>query len=151
MGRTSCKPAARSSSATLVPAFQPTEGVPIQTPILHRAPRLQERTLQGPRLHESFTIIHSPAGGDHAVDGGRPAGGRSCLLATSRLRAAGSGLPNDSSRDFLSGCGSRRHGVVGDFASGAAVWAGSRTEPDDLDEFVWQFGDHASVCARPEY
>src|SRR6266481_5470402 len=151
MGRINCKPAARSSSVMPVPAVQPTEGVPIQTPILHRAPRLRERTLQGPRLHESFTTIHSPAGGNHAVDGGRATGGRSCLLATSRLRAAGSRLSNDSSRDVLPGCGSRCHGVVGDFASGAAVWAGSRTEPDDLDEFVWQFGDHASVCTRPEY
>ena len=73
------------------------------------------------------------------------------LSATAGLRPAGGRLPNHSGSDVLSGRRSRCDGVVGDFAAGAAVRAGSRTDPDDLNEFVWQFGDHAAVRARPEH
>src|SRR6202050_1728325 len=123
MARTNCKPAARSSSAA------------------DRATVRAERTPAQPQefpLHESFTIIHSPAGGDHAVDGGRAAGGMGSVSATSRLGPAGSRLPDDSGGDVLSGRRSGRDGVVGDFATGAAIRASSGIEPDDLDELIWQ-------------
>src|SRR5207302_1844564 len=33
----------------------------------------------------------------------------------------------------------------------AAIQPGNRTEPDDLDEFIWQFGDHTAVRTRSEH
>ena len=46
---------------------------------------------------------------------------------------------------------SRGDGLVGNVSSGASVRPGSRPEPDDLDQFIWQFGHHAAVRPRPEY
>src|SRR5271156_3047960 len=146
MGRTNSKPAVRSSREARARAIPRAVGVlqPRELPLL-------ELRHQEFRLHESFTFIRSPASGDHAVDGGRAAGGGGCIYATARLRAAGGRLSNHSGRNVLSGGGSRGSGFVGDFTAGAAVRSSARAEPDDLDEFVRQFGDHAAVRARPEY
>ena len=71
--------------------------------------------------------------------------------ATAGFGAAGGRLSDDSGGDVLSGRRSRCDGVVGHGAAGAAVRAGAGTEPDDLDQFVRQFGHHAAVRSRPEY
>ena len=73
------------------------------------------------------------------------------VSAIAGLGAAGSRLSDHSGGDVLSGRGPGCDGFVGHVAAGAAVRAGPRTEPDDLDEFVWQFGHHAAVRPRPEY
>ena len=81
-------------------------GNPGNAPGGERGAELEIRTPakhQELRLHESVTLIHSPAGCDHAVDGGRAAGGMGCVYATAGFGSAGSGLPDHSSGDVLSG------------------------------------------------
>src|ERR1700691_445590 len=135
MARTNCKPEARSSS-----------GAAQRKELRNRLVRDQELP-----LHESFKVIHSPASGDHAVDGGRATGGMGRVPATPRLRPAGSRLPDDSGCDVLPGGRPRRNGVVGDFAAGAAVRTSSGIEPDDFHSLIWQNGYHAAVRTGPEH
>ena len=52
---------------------------------------------------------------------------------------------------FYPGADPGRDGFVRDLSAGAAVRPGARTEPDDFDQFVWQFGDHAAVRSRSEH
>src|ERR1700685_686322 len=147
MGRISCKPAARlSRGMPRLPAL-PVETVEtraVETPAVTRA-------LQELRHHEPVTPIHSSSGRNHASDGGRVAGGLGGVHAVAGVGATRSRLSHHPGGDVLSGSRSRCDGVVGDFAVGAAVWPGSGPEPDDLDEFVWQFGDYAASRARPEH
>src|SRR5579859_3575699 len=103
------------------------------------------------QVHESFTVIHSSSGRDHAPDGRRAAGGLGCIPATASLGAAGSRLPNDPGGDVLSGSRSGGDGLVGDFPVGAAIRPGARPDPDDFDEFIWQFDYHVAVRPRSEY
>ena len=50
--------------------------------------------------------------------------------------------------DVLSGREPGCDGVVGDGSARTAVRAGAGPEPDDVDQFVWQLGDHAAIRAR---
>src|SRR5437879_5028332 len=101
--------------------------------------------------HESFAIIHPAACSDYPSDGGCAAGGMGRLPAVAGLCVAGGRLPDNSSGDLLSGSGSGCDGVVCDVAAGAAVWTSPRLEPDDLDQFIWQLGDHSAVWPRSEH
>src|ERR1700716_2797027 len=91
----------------------------IRTPA--RMAGIAGRRHQELRAHESFTIIYSASGCDHIVDGGRAPGGLGCVHAITSLRAAGSGLPDNSGGDVLSWGGPGGYGVVGDVAAGAAI------------------------------
>src|ERR1700722_3343906 len=147
MGRISCKPAARLSRG--IPHRPALQAETAETPAVEAAAAMQ--ALQELPHHEPVTLIYSSPGRDHIADGGRVAGGLGGVYAVAGVGAAGSRLPNHSGGDVLSGRRSGCDGVVGDFAFGAAVWPGSRPEPDDIDEFVWQFGHHAAIRTRPEH
>src|SRR3984885_9733215 len=117
-----------------------------RAPAARVVPQFQES-----RLHEPFTIIYSSASSDHAVDGGRAPGGLGCVFAAPGFGPSRGRLPDHSSRNFLSRRGPRRDGFVRDLSAGTSVWPGSRAEPDDFHQFLWQFRDHAAVWPRPEY
>src|SRR5579862_2891230 len=96
------------------------------------------RTVQR-RRHEPVPDFHSATSRDLAADGGGDAGGIRGLPATAGFSPARGGLPDDSGHYVLSGCVSRCNGVFGHRPAGAATRRGPRTEPNDLDEFIWQF------------
>src|SRR5271155_782597 len=125
MGKINCRPAPESTRRAAAVIVKEVAVVRLLQDLQPHESQPQER-----RLHESFTTFHSPAGGDHAVNGGRAAGGMGCVYATSGFSLAGSGLPDDSGGDVLSGSGPRCDGVFSDFAAGAPVRAGSGTQPD---------------------
>src|SRR6266576_3958981 len=101
--------------------------------------------LPATRPHESLTHIYSPPGCNHA------AGGLGCVHAVTGISSSGGRLSDDPGSDVLSGSRPGRDGFLGDLAAGAAVRPGTRTDPDDLDEFIWQFGDHTAVRTRSEH
>src|SRR5271157_848126 len=148
--RTSCRGAAGLSRAPALRApgqVRLTQVQVTQVPVT-QVPVTQ---IQVHPLHESLTDIHPPAGRDHVADGGRRSGGLGGIPAIAGLGAARGGLSYHSGRDVLSRRRSRGDGLVGDVPTGAAVWPGARSEPDDVNQFDWQFGDHASVWPRSEH
>src|SRR5271168_2367028 len=123
-------------------------------PAAHRKPQAARppgSKVQELRRHESVADFYSPSGGHSVAHGGHHAGGVGGVPATSSLRPAGSRLSNHSGDDVLSGGKPGCDGVIGDRAIGAAIRPGTRPEPDDLDQFVWQFGHHAAIWTRSEY
>ena len=141
MGRTNSREAAGLNRA---PQDRPAS-------IRRRRPSARQVQVQAAQVHESFTIIHSSAGGNHAAHGGRAAGGLGCIHAIASLGTAGGRLPDHSGGHVLSGSGSGCDGFVGHVSAGAAIRPGARPEPDDVDQFIWQLGDHAAVRPRSEY
>ena len=95
--------------------------------------------------------VHSAARRDLAADGRHPARGHRGLSAVARVGAAGGRLPDHSGPHVLSGREPRRDGFVGDLAAGAPVRPGARPQPDDLEQLVRQFGDHAPVRTQPQH
>ncbi len=77
--------------------------------------------------------------------------GAVAIPATSRLCSAPGGLSHNSGHHFLSGRGAGGDGFISHSAYGAPVRPGSRTEPDDLDQFFWQLGDHAAIQSGTEH
>src|SRR5271165_4068697 len=140
MARTSCSEAVALSHAVL--ARTPARARPAAM-----APHISN--LQELRVHESVTVIHSPAGRHHAAYGRRVARGLGRVHAVAGLGAARGRLPNYPGGDVLSGSRSGGDGIVGDLSSGAPVRPGTRPEPDDLDQFVRQFCDNPAVRSRP--
>ena len=100
---------------------------------------------------ESLPDLHPAAGGDVADDGRRGAGRCRCFPATAGLGAAAGRLPDHAGPDVLP----RREPGGGDVfdhrAARKAVRAGAGTDADDVDQFLWQFADHAAVFARSQH
>ena len=113
-------------------------------------PHGQQRRPQptGRRRHEPVRPVHPPPDRDVAADGGAAAGRRRRLPATAGLGAAGSGLPDDSGGDVLSGREPGRDGVGGHRAARASVRTGARPEADDVDQLRRGVGHHAAVRPR---
>src|SRR5271154_3347893 len=85
-------------------------------------------------FNESIKAIYSSASGHLAFDGGHFACGFCRVCAAAGVGAAAGGLSDDSGADLLSGSEPGGDGVFGDGSAGAAVWADTRIEPDDVDE-----------------
>src|SRR6266481_9039743 len=96
---------------------------------------------------EPLKAIYSSASGHLASDGGHFACGFCCVCAAAGVGAAAGGLSDDSGADVLSGGEPGGDGFVGDGTAGAAVWADSGAEPDDVDEFRRGQRDYAAVLA----
>ena len=103
------------------------------------------------RANESIQAIYSSSGRHFSADGRDSAGRGRGLQAASGFRSASGGLSHDPGSHFLSGGESRGDGLVGDHAAGAAIWPGAGAQPDDVDEFLWGFADHAAIRAGSEY
>src|SRR3977135_1407112 len=91
--------------------------------------------------------FYSSAGGHLASDGGHFACGICCVCAASGVGAAAGGLSDDPGADVLSGGEPGGDGFVGDGSAGAAVWANSGAESDDVDELRRRQRDYAAVLA----
>src|SRR5271170_7814854 len=96
---------------------------------------------------ESIEAIYSSASGHLAPDGGHFACGICCVCAAARVGVAAGGLSDDSGADVLSGGEPGGDGFVGNGSAGAAVWADTGTEPDDIDEFGRREHDYAAAVA----
>src|SRR5437016_12685431 len=96
---------------------------------------------------KSIEAIYSSASGHLASDGGHFACGFCCVCAAAGVGAAAGGLSDDSGADVLSGGEPGGDGVIRDGAAGAAVWADSGAEPDDVDELGRRQRDYAAVLA----
>ena len=101
--------------------------------------------------NESFAAIHPQADRDHPADGGDPARRPGGIQTVAGLGAARGRLSHHPGADVLSGREPRCDGVVGDGAAGAAVRAGARAQPDDLEQLVRKFGHHAAVRPEPQH
>src|SRR6266852_5833338 len=115
--------------------------------LMRALPREGPRRARGDKGNESIPAVHFAAGRHHPADG-RGAARRLCSVpATACLRSAAGRLPNDPDADFLSRRQSGCDGIVCNVTTGAAIRPDSRTEPDDLDELVWELDHHAAVHA----
>src|SRR5216684_3065843 len=141
-GKISCKTAVRS-----IPPLHRRQRQTRGTPTQGSSPRRSRATPQG-RSNESIKAVYFAAGGHHIADGGDFAGGLCRLPAIARFRPAASRLPHNPGANVLSRGQPGRDGVFGDRASGAAVWASARAEPNDLDELLRQLAHHAAVRSR---
>src|SRR3974377_1220456 len=106
---------------------------------------LLDRVRRRNYTRESVQAVHSPAGGNVAVDGGRPAGWTSGLLAASRFGPSAGRLSDHPGFDLLPRCEPRRDGLGGDYAARAPVRRASGTRADDLHELVGWFSHYAAV------
>src|SRR3979409_2510381 len=98
-------------------------------------------------FHKSIAAVYSSASGHLASDGGHFACRICCVCAAAGVGAAAGGLSDDSGADVLSGGEPGGDGVVGDGSAGAAVWADTGAEPDDVDELWRRQRDYAAVLA----
>src|ERR1700722_9038670 len=100
----------------------------------HRARNMRRRWAMGVNVHEPIKAIYSSACGHLAIDGGHFACGLGRVPAAAGFGASAGGLSDDPGADVLSGCQPGGDGVIGDGSAGAAVWADTGPEPDDIDE-----------------
>jgi MFS family permease len=98
--------------------------------------------------HEPVPSVHPATRRHHAADGGHPARRGPGLPPAAGLRPARGGLPDHPGGHLLPRGQSRRHGVRGHGAPGAAVRADAGPAPDDLHELQRQLGHRLAV--RPE-
>src|ERR1700676_3900806 len=100
---------------------------------------------------ESFTYFYSSARDHHHANGGHPARWCGGLHAVAGFGVARGGLSDHSSNHVLSWRKPRRDGVIGDRSARTSVRAGARTPTNDLHQFRWKLGDHASIQPQFEY
>ena len=71
--------------------------------------------------------------------------------ATAGFGAASGRLPDHADPDVLPGREPGGSDVFDHRAARKAVRPGARTDADDVDQFFWQFADHAAVFARSQH
>src|SRR5438093_5542137 len=95
---------------------------------------------------EHFSPLHRPSGGHFAADDGCTAGGSCRIQAAAGFSTTPGRLSHHSGRDLLSRSESGCHVVLGHGAARAPIRTGARIETDDVDQFLWVFRHHASIC-----
>ena len=115
------------------------------------ATAIQERQTGRRAPSESVPDLHPEAGSHLTDDGGRGARGFRCVPATAGLGAAAGRLPDHANPDVLPRREPGGGDVVDHRAARETVRAGPGTDADDVDQFFWQFADHAAVFARSQH
>src|SRR5882724_4934369 len=103
--------------------------------------------MEGGQTGESFSALHSTPGRYVSIDGGNSVGGNRCVPATPGLCFAGGRLSDYPGDYVLSGGESGCDGLGSHCSARTAVWASAGSEPDDLNEFGRQLGNHLAVFA----
>src|SRR5260370_10981866 len=110
-----------------------------------------KRTRARNEVDESIAAIHLASGGDVTTDGGCFAQWGAGFHATTGLGAAGGRLSDDSGCDVLPRSEPGRRCVRNHSTSGASIRRGSGAESDGINEFRWELGNYAAVCAESKY
>ena len=144
------------TSCSLAVRFECVSPVPDQT--VQIVPEAHRTSLQIPGqhtarvpAHEPVTPFHPAAGRNLPADDRRRAGRIRRLSSAACLGIAAGRLPNDSGSDVLPRRRSRGYGHSRNIAARTAVRAGSRPDPDDVDQFLRIVGHHTSVRARTQH
>jgi multidrug efflux pump len=95
--------------------------------------------------HERLHSIHSPAGSDHAADGGDRHRRRNRIFGAAGLAAAAGGFSDDQHQCRTAGRERGHHGVVGGDSAGTSTRPHCRHHGDDFVEFAGQHQHHHSV------
>src|ERR1700687_1040471 len=111
--------------------------------------RARQRTLEA--SDDAVAAVYSAADCHIPVDDRPDAGGTGRLQAVAYLGIAAGGLSHDPDCHVLSGSESGRGWIKHYGTAGAAVWTAPGTEPDDLEQHVWQLGDHAAIQFGRKY